>query len=280
MRNNNYDYYSLYQEDYIQSKLKQEKDKCTEFEIYSDQIYLFVDKKHTNKRLIMITPSNLYIIEPKDMRFEKVVKKDNITSFQISINNTNILLFHVNNGDNILIQTLRRLDLLVYLKEHFRNKKNYIKFNYDDNFTVNIKGRPTTISIKDKIFANLSNFDGAQKIGYMLEYKGKFIKNFKERLFVLSSIGLIRFEEPSFIPKKLYPIIGSHIEKLEGTRYGRENCFQITFFSGNSRVYSTYKKRERDSWLKEFERIIEEYKSKMKQLDTINKIVMNNEEIK
>ena len=40
LRNNNYDYYSLFQEESVQRKLKEEKDNCNEFNIYSDLIYL------------------------------------------------------------------------------------------------------------------------------------------------------------------------------------------------------------------------------------------------
>ena len=275
MRNNNSDYYSLYQEEYIQKKLKEEKDNCTEFDIYSDQIFLLIDKKHLSKRFIMLTPSNIYIIEPKEMKFIRIVKKENILSFQISNKNINAILFQIKDGDNILIETLRRMDLLSYLRIHYRNNNNLIKFKYEDKFIVKIKGKPVTISVKDKIFSNLSNFDGAQKIGYLLKLKfiGKliFTNIFTEKLFILTSIGLIMFDEPSSPPKKLYPIIGSNIEKIEGNKYGRENCFKITFLSGKSKIFATRKKRERDSWLKEFDRIIKEFQNKMKQLDTINK---------
>ena len=276
MRNNNSDYYSLYQEEYVINKLKEENDKCNEFNIYSDQIFLFLDKKHISKRYIMLTPYNLYLIDPKEGRFIRVIKKENIISFQLSNRNVNIILFEVNDGDNVLIETLRRMDLLIYLREHFRGNKNSIKFKYSDIFSVKIKGKSTDISVKDKVFSNLSNFDGAQKIGYLLK-KGKlFGKIFTEKLFILTSIGLLMFEEPSAPPKKLYPIIGSQIEKIEGNRYGRENCFKITFLSGKSKIFSTYKKRERESWLNEFNRIAEEYQSKMKQLDTINKKLIDN----
>ena len=276
MRNNNNDYYSLFQEEYIQKKLKEENDKCTEFNLYSDQIFMFLDKKHISKRYIMLTPYNLYIIEPKEMRFMRIIKKENIVSFQLSNRNVNIILFEVNDGDNVLIETLRRMDLLIYLREHFRGNKNAIKFKYSDIFSVKIKGKSTDISVKDKVFSNLSNFDGAQKIGYLLK-KGKlFGKIFTEKLFILTSIGLLMFEEPSAPPKKLYPIIGSEIEKIEGNRYGRENCFKITFLSGKSKIFATYKKRERESWLNEFKRITEEFQTKMKQLDTINKKIIDN----
>jgi len=276
MRNNNSDYYSLFQEEYIQKKLAEENDKCTEFNLYSDQIFMFLDKKHISKRYIMLTPYNLYIIEPKEMRFLRVIKKENILSFQLSNKNVNIILFEINDGDNVLIETLRRMDLLIYLRDHFRGNKNSIKFKYADTFSVKIKGKSTDISATDKVFSNLSNFDGAQKIGYLLK-KGKlFGKIFTEKLFILTSIGLLMFEEPSAAPKKLYPIIGSQIEKVEGNRYGRENCFKITFLSGKSKIFATYKKRERDSWLNEFKRITEEFQSKMKQIDTINKKIIDN----
>ena len=70
--------------------------------------------------------------------------------------------------------------------------------------------------------------------------------------------------------------MGSEIEKIEGNRYGRENCFKITFLSGKSKIFATYKKRERESWLNEFKRITEEFQTKMKQLDTINKKIIDN----
>ena len=130
------------------------------------------------------------------------------------------------------------MDLLSYLRETYRNNKSLIKFKYEDKFDVKIKGKVTTVSVKDKIFSDLSNFDGAQKIGYLFMYIGTYIRViFKEKLFVLTSIGLIMFDEPNSPPSKLYPIIGSTIQKLEGTKYGRENCFQVTILSGKVKVF-------------------------------------------
>ena len=276
LRNNNYDYYSLFQEESVQRKLKEEKDNCNEFNIYSDLIFYLTDKKHLSKRYIMITPSHIYLIDPKEMIFSRVVKKENILSFQITNKNVNIVMFQVHKGDNILIQTLRRMDLLSYLREHYRNKNSLIKIKYEDQFEVNIKGKNTIILVKDKIFSELSNFDGAQKIGYLFLYKGKYIVNiFKEKFFILTSIGLIMFDDPSSPPSKLYPIIGSKYSKFEGTKYGRENCFQITLLSGKVKVFATRKKREMESWLNEFEKINKEFDDKMRQLDTINKKLIN-----
>ena len=277
LRNNNYDYYSLFGEEIIQRKLHEQNDKCHEFNVYSDQIYLVTEKKHLSKRYIFMTPSHVYIIEPKEMKFTRVIKKEEIRSFKITNKNTNILMFEIAGGDNILIETLRRMDLLSYLKETYRNNKTLITIKFQDYFEVKIKGKTQKILVKDKIFSNLSNFDGAQKIGYLFVYIGTYIVPiFKEKLFVLTSIGLIMFDEPSSPPSKLYPIIGSVVEKIEGTKYNRENCFKVTLLSGKVKIFSTRKKRERDSWLEEFKKIITEFNNKMRQLDTQNKKLIDN----
>jgi len=275
LRNNNYDYYSLFQEEYMQKRLREQNDKCHEFNIYSDLIFLLTDKKHLSKRYIVITPTRLYLIDPKDVKFTHIVKKEDILSFQISNKNINILMFQIKDGDNILIETLRRMDLLNYLREIYRTQKSIIKIKYEDKFDIKVKGKTTTVLVKDKIFSNLSNFDGAQKIGYLFVYYGTYIVPiFKEKFFILTSIGLIMFDEPSSPPSKLYPIIGSKVEKIEGTKYNRENCFQVTLLSDKVKIFATRKKRERDSWLKEFDKINKEFQSKMKQLDTINKKII------
>ena len=273
LRNNNNDYYSLYQEDYVQKELIQQKDKCTEFNIYSDQIYLLTAKKHLSKRYLLLTPSNLYIIEPKEMIFTHVISKNKITSIVISNKNINIIVFQFDDGENLLIETLRRMDLLYYLKEFYRTNSKAIAFKYEDKFSLKIKNKLINLTVFDKIFTNLSNFDGAQKIGFLRKYKGKIITRiFTERLAVLTSIGLILFDDPTSPPEKLYPIIGSTIKKIEGNKYGRENCFEITLLSGAVKVFSAHKKRECDSWLQEFERIQKEFQDKMKKLDTVSKM--------
>ena len=51
---------------------------------------------------------------------------------------------------------------------------------------------------------------------------------------------------------------------------------RFTLLSGKVKVFATRKKRERDSWLKEFDKINKEFQNKMKQLDTINKKLIGN----
>ena len=138
---------------------------------------------------------------------------------------------------------------------------------------IKLKGKMHTISVKDKIFTTLSNFDGALKIGYLMKLNPfMFTAFFSQRLVVLTSIGLIVFDDPSSPPEKLYPVIGSKIKKIDGDKYGRPNCFELQVLSGDVKVFAAYKSRERDSWLEEFAKLQKEFQNKMKKLDTVNKM--------
>ena len=274
IENNNYDYYSLFHEDFVKQKLNSTGDKGNEKNIYSDQIYLLSDKKRLDKRLILLTPSNLYIIESKDANFILTLSKNEISKIAISNQNLNILAFIKNNGDNILLLTLRRMDLLYYLRDFYRKSDKPLRFAYQDEFKVTIKGKDCTLSVKDKIFTTLSNFDGALKVGYLLKLNPHFIKFklFSQRLVVLTSIGLIVFDDPTKPPERLYPIIGSQISKASFEKYKKANCFEIKTLAGEVKVFAAYKEREMNSWLEEFNRVKEDFKKKMKKLDTANKI--------
>ena len=164
------------------------------------------------------------------------------------------------------------MDLLYYLREYYRQTDKPLRFEYKDQFKVIIKGKECQLSVKDRIFTDLSNFDGAIKIGYLLKLTNSFFKMFSQKLVVLTSIGLIVFEEPTSAPEKLYPIISSQIETVLPEKYKRANCFEIKTLSGEVKVFAAFKERERASWLEEFNKVKEDFKKKMKQLDTTNKL--------
>ena len=273
IENNNYDYYSLFHEQYVLNKFREKKDNANEKNIYSDQIYLLNGKK-LEKRLILLTPSYVYIIDPKEAIFILIMEKSEIEKIAISNQNLNILIFMRKKAQSIILLTLRRMDLLNFLKEHYHNSKKPIRFIYEDSFITSIKGKDTKLSVKDKIFTTLSNFDGAIKIGYLQKMNPNplFFKSFSERLVVLTSIGLIVFNDPTKPPERLYPIIGSKILKALGNKYKKPNCFEILTPNGETKVFSAYKERELNAWIEEFEKVKKDFRNKMKKLDTVNKM--------
>jgi hypothetical protein len=272
IENNNYDYCSLFHEQFVITKLNSTGDKANEKNIYSDQIYLLSDKKKLEKRLILLTPSKIYFIDPKEAKFLLTINKDEIKQISISNQNLNILVLNKTNGDNILILTLRRIDLLYYIRDNYRKLEKPLRFAYQDIFQLTLKNKSYTLSVKDKIFTTFSNFDGSIKIGYLYKMHPHFFKVFSQRLVVLTSIGLIVFDDPSKPPERLYPIISSQIKQVNYEKYKRTNCFEIITLAGETKVFSAAKEREMLSWLEEFKKVKEDFKRKMKKLDTTNKI--------
>ena len=272
IENNNYDYYSLFHEDYVLRKLNQLNDKANEKNIYSDQIYLLTNGRKLEKRLILLTPSHIFIIEPKEAEFVLTMEKTELAKIAISNQNLNILILLRHKADNIIFLTLRRMDLLNFIKKYYHQSQKPIRFTYEDSFKMRIKGKETQLSVKDKIFTTLSNFDGAIKIGYLQKMSPILFKTFSERLAVLTSIGLIIFNDPTKPPERLYPIIGSKINKALGNKYKRPNCFEILTPNGETKVFAAYKERELNSWLEEFEKVKKDFRNKMKKLDTVNKL--------
>ena len=277
IENNNFDYYSLIHEDYVKQKLREKKDNANEKNIYSDQIYLLTEKKKLEKRLLLITPTYIYIIEPKDQRFEIIFEKSELEKITLSNHNYNILIFVRKKNNNIIILTLRRMDLANFIRDQYLFSKKIIKFSFEDTFQIKIKGKINTLSVTDKIFSTLSNLDGAIKIGYLQKMNKNFFNIFAEKLVALTSVGLIVFNDPHKPPERLYPIISSKINKPPYSKYKKHNCFEILTQSGDIKVFSAYKERELNSWYDELKKVQKDFKKKMAQLDTQNKSELIND---
>ena len=267
------DYYCLYQEEYVRRKLGHLNDICAERNIYSDQIYVLVEKKLILKKYLLLTPLHFCIVEQNTLKFVYVDKIKNIKNIVISNNNLNMLLFRFLDGEDLLIESLRPYDLISYMKTtYFSNSKESI-FKYEDKFIIKLKKQLHSLVVNDKILTNLQNFDGAIKVGYLLLYKAKFIaSNFTECIGVLLNIGLLVFEEASLKPIALIPILGSIVKKVEKERFGNNNCFEIILPSGTTRVIAVRKSRERESWMIQFAKIKREYDDKMKKIGAVKKV--------
>ena len=266
------DYYCLYQEEYVRRKLGHLNDICAERNIYSDLIYVLVEKKQLLKKYLLLTPSYFCIVEQNSLKFVYIDKIKNIKNIVVSNKNLNMILFRFSDGEDLVIESLRPYDLILFMKNnYFSNTKEPI-FRYEDKFIIKLKGQLHSLVVTDKILTNLPNFDGALKVGQLLLYKAKFItSNFTETIGVLINIGLLLFEESSLKPIMLIPILGSVIKKVEKERFGNNNCFEIILSSGATKVFAVRKTRERESWIAQFTKMKKEYDDKMKKIGVVLK---------
>ena len=272
-RNKNNDYYSLFLQEYVQKELQKLEDFCGENQILSDAVYVINEKKKLRKNYLLITPTHLLIIDPKDEKVTTIFNKNNIKNVVISNKNLNLILFRSKTGQDLLILTLRRMDILYFIKNNFNDENNKcVTFKFADQFVIIINEVLTVLSADDNFLTPYFQFEGAMKVGYLLEYKGKFIKRiFYERLAVLTPLGLFLLNDPHDNNKNICPIIGSKITVVDKEKYGRNNCFEITLYNGEVKVFGALKFQERKKWVELFELVQNDYEKYLEKLTEIFK---------
>jgi hypothetical protein len=162
------------------------------------------------------------------------------------------------------------MELLYFFRDLYRMKRyGKLKFKYSDNFKIKRSNTYSTILIdQSNNFSVAPNFDGAQKLGYLTKLSGTLFYSWKERLVVLTNVGLLYFEDPNKQPKKLIPIIGSDVLRIEEKKYKKKHCFEIKTLNGESYVFATNSNEDLESWLHEFKLFKKNYEKKIKNLDT------------
>ena len=145
-----------------------------------------------------------------------------------------------------------------------------LKFKYSDNFKIKRNNNYSNIIIdQSNNFFIAPNFDGAQKLGYLFKLAaGTFFNKFNEKLVVLTNVGLLYFDDPNKPPKKLIPIIGSDVIRLDEKKYKKKHCFEIKTLNGESYVFATNSAEDLNSWIIEFKNFKKNYENKMKNIDT------------
>ena len=267
----NQDFLQIVTKNQIKDTLKKNNDNTTPDKIFTDVIFLLEEASKKHRMNIVITPNNLYLIDPEEYKCKIAYKSEHLSTIIMSNKNTNYLVFNFSTGEDMVIETLRRLELLYFIRDNYRSKDKNVKFQYRDDFTIKIKGKLINYSFSSKGLSSISNLEGAQKFGYLYKYNDRLIgKNFSERLVVLTNIGLIYFDETRKIPRKLIPVVGSLIRKFEGEKYKRPHCIEIKN-GEDTNIFAASSQEDLDSWYDELMKMQAIYEEKMKTIDTRKK---------
>lgn len=165
-----------------------------------------------------------------------------------------------------MLEILRRIELLYYFRDLYKIKSlGKLRLRYSDNFKIQQGGilKSITIDQSNKLFIT-PNFENAQKLAYIEKLCGGFFQRFKDKLVVLSNIGLMYFNDPKEPPRQLIPIVGSKIVTVDEKKYRKKNCFEIKTLNNEVFVFAVKTKEDLDSWLKEFDAFKVSYRKMMK----------------
>ena len=260
-----FDFLHLFSNDKIIDLLLKKEDHCVLNEIFSDIIYLLDENEQIYKYILFITKKCIYIIESITYKIKYTYMRNILSRFTISNNNCNIIVIHFNIGNDLVVMTLRRAELIYYFLKISDKDKNEVnlRFKYADEFNIKKDGRYFTQNIKSSMNSTEFNFQSAIKLGYLVKINEGYIFNqYHEKLVVLTEFGLFYFDNPTVSPKKLIPIADSEVTPLESKFSDVKYAFEIRASNKKRIVFGTDDKEECEDWLKVFNEINTKYKKK------------------
>ena len=235
-------------------------------DIFSDIIYLLDKFEQLYKNIMFITKKCIYIIEPESYKIKYTFVKTILLRFTLSSINCNIIVFHFKTGNDLVLMTLRRPELISYFikSENYDSKnKNEIKFRYADEFNIKKDGEYYTQKIKTSMNSTSFNFQTAIKLGYLIKInEGYIFTQYHEKLVVLTDFGLFYFNNPTVAPKKLISIIGAEINDLKNKFGEKLFCFEIIAMNKYNIVFGSYCKNDYEEWLEKLKEIKKKYENR------------------
>lgn len=160
------------------------------------------------------------------------------------------------------------MELLYFFRDLYRMKRyGKLRFKYSDNFKIKRNNTYSNIVVDQaNNYFIAPNFDGAQKLGYLSKLQGRIFTKFVEKLVVLTNVGLLYFDDPNKPPKKLIPLIGSEIIRLDEKKYKKKHCFEIKTLNGENYVFAANSLEDMDSWILEIKTFKKNYEKKIKNI--------------
>ena len=268
-----YDFHYLSKNHKISKMLSKNKEKLINKEFLSNQINAYINNLKKKKCIIIITYQTFYFLKNEES-YECILKLNikSLESIIISTKHFNLLQLSFNGGTDIIIESYQRIDILTFLQnliERGKFNKN-LKISSSNDFYFHKKNGTLekVPTLKNKIFQFTPNFENAQKIGVLLKYKENiFSGSFHEKLIVLSSIGLMYFDENSKIPKDIIPVIGTTIKFIVVQVNKKIYCFKMRTINNEVYIFGSFQKKEIFDWLKELAHFKKVYHLKMKHIN-------------
>ena len=264
-----YDFKYLFKNNFVKKLFNQNNEKINPMKFFTDEVNLMSNNNFLKKHKAVLIISNFFFYVLKSNLQMEVIAQVNISMLEnitISSRNCNLIHFTFEKGRDFIIETLRRCEILKFLKDKIQEKG--IKINIAHSFVIKKRNGENEIINLKKYFTYTPNFENALKIGILYKYQENFFSSkFHEKLVVLCCLGLMYFEENEKSPKAIIPIIGT-TTKTYHSFGGTEKyyCFQLKTINSDSYIFGSKIKKEILDWLKEFSLVQKRYIIKYKEI--------------
>jgi hypothetical protein len=279
-----YDFKYLNHVHKVERLLSRNNDELINNEFFSDEIYAYFLNSKKKKVILLLTYKAFYFLK-NDESLELILRKSNnsLESMIVSTKNFNLVLLSFNGGTDIIIETYLRIDFLKFFQKIINKGKFSKNLNITSSNQFFFHKRNGTLenvpTIKNKTFIITPNFENAHKVGILLKYKESFFSGaFQEKLVVLSSIGLMYFDENNKTPKAIIPIIGTTIKFIVVQVNKLIFCLKMKTINDDVYIFGSLKKKEIFDWMKKLAYFKKVYHMKMKEINP-KFIVQNSKEL-
>ena len=288
-----YDFLSLHNHHSITQILSTKGDNIIPNELFSDDMFYINDKGKYKKIKLAITSSAFYLFK-KDYNNQYILlqyyKQIHLQHIIISSLNNNIIsfIFQDNTNPYFIVITFKRFELLFYLRDLYHVKKygNIKCYNFNDyeefngEFVQRFKTYRKRFIAAEKMF-RVPSFENSIKSGFLLVYyKNFFSCCFYEKYVVLSSIGLMIFDEPFKLPEMIIPLMGVKLRKKRVIIFQQKClfCFKLILTCQQpitSFLFGSRNSQECEQWRSKINVYLDLYKTKMKSLNIIQNLHLN-----
>ena len=245
------------------------------YELFTDDCYLLDIKTKMRQYILTITNETIILFDLLDFSSNKIIQRSDLKKVLVSNENLNLIIFRFNINDDLILEVMRRRNLLEYLKKNvivgiIQDEIEFIKTNqfiYNEGKEIKKK-----ILYNFRIFNYFPYFEYCNYFGYLLRYKQILKSKFVEKFIVLTDMGLIIFNNPLLPPKHIISLEKSKINKYKGITYGKPFGFEIISYN---QTYIFFAKTEEclNKWVIEIQKITQRYLYDIKNFNFINESI-------
>jgi hypothetical protein len=174
---------------------------------FSDHIWVFDNKMIRKKKKILVTGQFIYVLsQDKANKLNRNYPLGNLIQVALSAKNYTLLLLSFTENFDMLIDSYRRLDIILYIVQRMRVTRETerhpdFKLIYLKNFILRKRNREEIqINYKENMKGELKilqeTFRNSKRSGYLnLRKKGRFFGySWSNYFFMASNIGLVYFK--------------------------------------------------------------------------------------
>lgn len=180
----------------------------------SDHVYVFNNKMKRKRMKLLITSKCIFLFEGKNFKNWKVVRKYDLSDLKkvmISAKNYTLTAFMFEKGYDLLLDSYRRVDIVLYLAQRMKKAKlKLFTIVYLKSFKLRKREKGARVSKgdlqqnvnldiaeskKSKLPVLQETLRNCKRAGYLkLKVKKLLRSTYSEYFFILSNLGLIYFK--------------------------------------------------------------------------------------